>query len=325
MLSKRDNQSRIVIDEAINQIASDNTSGAAEILRRAGAVFTLLDDGVSEHDADNFELAQQTVIETCTALVFAQFDMTPLLRLASAALSAARIATDARGSLKYAEDAALKFIASAERAAHDAALHSATLIRDGATVLTYSRSSTVLAAFVEAKRAGRDFSVVATESRPMLEGRALAEAVVSHDIPVTLIADAAASLAMDGVDLVMVGADKITPVNLVNKIGTRMIALAARERGLPLYAVCDSSKFIREDYFGATIRHLGSPDELWPDAPRGVVVVNRYFEPTPLACFTGIVTEAGVLSITEAARRAEEASIDNALVNALGILLEGIK
>ena len=49
-------------------------------------------------------------------------------------------------------------------------------------------------------------------------------------------------------------------------------------------------------------------------------MVNRYFEPTPLACFTGIVTEDGALSITEAARRAEEASIDNALVRALGII-----
>lgn len=322
MLSNRDNQSRIVIDEAINQIASDNTSGAAEILRRAGAVFTLLNDRATEHVAGSFELAQQAVIETCTALAFAQSDMTPLLRLASAALSAARIATGARQSLKAAQDAALNFIADAERAARDAASHAAALIRDGATVLTHSRSSTVLAALVEAKQRGRDFSVVATESRPMLEGRALTEAVARLDIRVTLIADAAASLAMDPVNLVLMGADKVTPVNLVNKIGTRMIALAARERDLPVYALCDSSKFIREDWFGEVTRHLGSADELWPDAPRGVVVVNRYFEPTPLALFTRIVTEDGALSIKEAARRAEKASIDNALVRALG---NGIK
>jgi len=325
VLSRRDNQSRTVVDATINQIASDNTSGAAEILRRAGSVFTLLNDGASEHRAGNFEVAQQAIIETCKALALAQPDMTPLLRLASAALSAARIAIDARDSLKCAEDAALNFIANAERAAHDAALHSVTLILDSATVLTHSRSSTVLAAFIEARRAGRDFSVIATESRPMLEGRALAEAVASQGIPVTLIADAAASLAMDDADLVMVGADRITPANLVNKIGTRMIAFAARARGLPLYALCDSSKFIREDYCGVAIRHFGKADELWADAPRGVVVINHYFEPTPLDCFTGIVTEDGVLSITEVARRADEASIDSALIRALGIFREGIK
>ena len=325
MLSRRDKQSRAVIEAAISQIASDNTSGAAEILRRAGAVFTLLNTPSSGLGADNSELAQQVVIQTCIALALAQPDMSALLRLASAALSAARIATGARESLEAAQEAALNFIGDAERGARSAALHGAALIRDGAAVLTHSRSSTVLAAFLEAKRRGRDFSVVATESRPMLEGRIFAKAIASQDIRVTLIADAAASLAMEQVDLVMVGADKITPVNLVNKIGTQMIALAARERGLPVYALCDTSKFIREDYFGPGIRDLGGANELWLEAPRGVAVVNRCFEPTPLAFFTGIVTEDGALSIKEVARRAEQASIDKELVNAFGVLCDGIK
>ena len=325
LLSKRNNQSRAVIDEAINQIASDNTSGAAEILRQAGAAFTLLSAAPTKQSEASFEQAQRAILDACTALALAQSDMTPLLRLASAALSASRMATDAHDCLNLAERAALTFIASADRAAEDAAAHSASLIRDGATVLTHSRSSTVLSAFVEAKRAGRNFSVIATESRPMLEGRSVAAAVAAENIPVTLIADAAASLAMDGVDLVMLGADKITPVNLVNKIGTRMIALAARERKLTLYAVCDSSKFIREDYLGAKLRQSRSSDELWREAPRGVVVLNSYFERTPLECFSGIVTEDGLLSITDAARRAVEASIDIELAEALGIAQKGIR
>jgi translation initiation factor eIF-2B subunit delta len=227
--------------------------------------------------------------------------------------------------LNWAEQAALDFIDAATRAARDASVESATLIRDGARVLTHSRSSTVLAAFLEAKRAGRNLSVLLTESRPMLEGRAMAGALAIEEIPVTLIADAAASLALDGVDLVMLGADKITPVNLVNKIGTRMIALAARERGLPLYAICDSSKFIKEDYLRAALPRSRNADELWAEAPRGVSVANSYFEPTPLSDFTGIVTEDGVLSATDTARRAEKSSIDLALVKALEIKLELIK
>ena len=325
VLSRRDKQSSEVIEAAIEQIASDNTSGAAEILRSAGAVFTLLNTRSLRQVADNSELAQQAVIQTCIALARAQPDMSALLRLASIALSAARIAAGARESLEAAQDAALNFIGNAERGARDAALHAAALIRDGAAVLTHSRSSSVLAAFLEAKRRGRDFSVVATESRPMLEGRALAQAIASQDVRVTLIADAAASLAMEQVDLVMVGADKVTPVNLVNKVGTRMIALAARERHLPVYALCDTSKFIREDYFGPGIRDLGGANELWKEAPRGVAVVNRCFEPTPLAFFTGIITEDGALSIKEVARSAEKAAIDRELVNAFGVLSDGIK
>ncbi len=325
MLSNIDSQSRIVIDEAICRIASDNTSGAAEILRSAATVFILLNEMSSEHCGGDFEVAQQDIIETCVALASAQPEMSPLLRLASAALSAAQTATSAPDSWRRAGQAALSFIANAERAAHDAGLQSATLIRDHSTVLTHSRSSTVLAAFVEARRAGRRFSVFATESRPMLEGRALAEALAGQGIPVTLIADAAACLVMDDVDLVIVGADKVTPVNLINKIGTRMIALAARERGLPVYALCDSSKFIRDDYLDTPLSHPGRAGELWPDAPGGVAVANRFFEPTPLTCFTGIVTEDGPLSSTEAAIRAEDASINSVLVSALGVSRETIK
>ena len=200
-----------------------------------------------------------------------------------------------------------------------------TLIPGGATILTHSRSSTVVASLVEANRARIDFSVIATESRPGMEGRALARSLRRQDIHVTLIADAAASLAMDQVDFVLVGADTITPRSLVNKIGTRMIALAARERGLPAYALCDQSKFIPADYFGRSVRDEESDDELWPGAPRGVKVMNRYFEPTPLTHFTRIITEDGAISCDEAATRAEGASIDKVLVNALDRLRGAIR
>lgn len=312
-----DNRARSAADEAINQLASDRTSGAAEILRQAGAVFTELNTSLSQHKDVTFEQALEIILETCIALASAQPAMTPLLRLASAALIAARTATKAREASVRAEQTALDFITKAARSAHDAALVSATLFRDGSTALTHSRSSTVLTAFIEAKRAGRNISVVATESRPLLEGRAVAEALAGKDIPVTLIADAAAGRAMEEVDLILLGADEITPSIHVNKIGTRMIALAARERGLPVYAICDSSKFICEDYFRGAIRQSRNADELWVSPPRGVSIANCYFETTPLSCFTGIIIEDGMLAAAEAARRAERSTIDAALVRGL--------
>lgn len=324
-MNRKNNQSGEPIAAAIRGIASDNASGAAEILRRAGAALELLNARSSGLEAIDVEAAQRAVLAACTALALAQPDMSPLVLLASKALGAARIETDARQALQAAQDAALNFIETAERAAHSAAMEAAALICEGGTVLTHSRSSTVLAALVEAKARRRAFSVVATESRPMLEGRTLAAALAAQCVSVALIADAAASLAMDHVDMVLIGADKVTPMSLVNKIGTRMIALAARERGLPVFSICDSSKFIRENYFSRAARDSNDPAELWPDAPRGVDVVNRYFEPTPLDCFTGIITEDGVLSCKEAGRRAEQASIDQELVKALRAFRDRIK
>jgi translation initiation factor 2B subunit (eIF-2B alpha/beta/delta family) len=296
------------VRRAISDIASDNRSGAAEILRRAARVFSLLDDANDANDPS-------AVVETCAAMIEAQPAMAPLANLASAVARAAR----ARATLtpRAAADAALAFISDAERRAAETASHAARLVREGQTVLTHSRSSTVLAALNEARSHGRSFTVVATESRPMLEGRALAEHLSSQSISVTVIADAAAALMMDSVDVVLVGADRVTPDSVVNKIGTRMIALAALERGIPVYALSDSSKFINFSEPSSLEGERRSGDELWPQAPGQLVVANYYFEPTPLTYFTAIITEGGEVAPSEAARRAQAAALDQSLIEAL--------
>ena len=278
---------------ALDEIASDNTSGAAEILRRAAALYSQLGS----------TSAQDTIESLSIELARAQPRMSPLIRMANEVM-------------KSSPDAAAPFVEEAARAASSAASQAASLIDEGARVLTHSRSSTVLEAFAQARRAGKSFSIVATESRPLFEGRTLAEALAKEGVPVTLIIDAAAAVAIEEVDLVLTGADAITPVSVINKVGTRMIALAAREKGIRVFSVCDTSKFICEDCLAPEQEHPTS--ELWRDAPAEVIITNKYFESTPLAWFTGIVTEHGVLSSEEAAQRAEAVSIDRRLMEAAG-------
>jgi len=93
-----------------------------------------------------------------------------------------------------------------------------------------------------------------------------------------------------------------------------MIALAAREKGIAVFSVCDTSKFICENCLAPEHEH--STAELWFDAPVEVSITNKYFESTPLAWFTGIVAEHGILSSDEAAHWAEAVSIDRRLVEA---------
>jgi translation initiation factor 2B subunit (eIF-2B alpha/beta/delta family) len=279
------------VRQALDEIASDNRSGAAEILCRAAALYSQL-DSASE---------QETIDSLSIELALAQPRMSPLIRLANEVM-------------KSSTDAAARFVENAARAASAAATHAASLIHEGARVLTHSRSSTVLEAFAQARRAGKSFSIVATESRPLFEGRTLAEALVKQHVPVTVIIDAAAALAIEEVDLVLVGADAITPISVINKVGTRMIALAAREKGIRVFSVCDTSKFICEDCLA--LEREQPTAESWFDAPAEVGITNKYFESTPLAWFTGIVTEHGILSSNEAAQRADEVSIDGRLVEA---------
>lgn len=96
-----------------------------------------------------------------------------------------------------------------------------------------------------------------------------------------------------------------------------MIALSARERGVPIYAICDTSKFIAVDYMLNARRDQRQPSELWRDAPAGVVVRNHYFESTPLDFFCGVITERGPVASEEARALAAEASIEPVLINAL--------
>jgi len=117
------------------------------------------------------------------------------------------------------------------------------------------------------------------------------------------------------------GADRITPEVLVNKIGTRLIALAARECGIRVIALCDTSKFTTAKFtavWPAASEADRGRDQLWPDAPPHVEIVNPYFEPTPINYFTGIVTEDGWLAPREASRRAAQQSINQSLLAALG-------
>jgi len=306
----------IELNEAIERIASDNTSGASEIMRAAGAVCSLLKARNVDKELDVIQ-ARNAILQVGVALICAQPEMSPLLRLASAALSAAKSSTASLEAFHSAEKAALLFIEQSREAAHDSAVNAAGIIHDGMKVLTHSRSSTVLEALLEARRKKKDFTVFATESRPLFEGRTLAASLADNGVSVTLIADAAAPLVIDRSDLVLVGADQLTPQCLVNKIGTRMIALAAREKQVPVYAACDSSKFISEDYCVRLKRDYRPTRELWEQPPAGVEIANLYFEPVPLTLLNAIITESGALSIDQASRCAEAASIDDELAEAL--------
>ena len=302
----------------LDLIASDTRSGAAEILTRASTIFSTLDSCASTIQLPDQQRAARLVLEVCAALVRAQPDMAPLARLAATVAEQVIAYRQPHIKLSPIELTALAartaqlFVENARSAALRVATIAAGLIPENAEILTHSRSSTVLAAFLEAARAGRSFSVIATESRPGFEGRALAEQLARNAIAVTVVTDAAAGTVMTGAYAVFLGADRVTPEYVLNKVGTRMIALAARERGLRVYALSDTTKFI--DYTLDLTRGDERPvDEIWPDPPQGIRIINRYFEPTPLDYFTAIVTEEGLLAPDAAQRRAEKYRIEDSL------------
>ena len=104
---------------------------------------------------------------------------------------------------------------------------------------------TALAGVYAAHDAGLPVHVWVDETRPRNQGAALtAWELGQHGVPHTLIVDNAGGHLMQRgqVDLVLVGTDRTTATgDVVNKIGTYLKALAARDCGVPFYVAAPSS------------------------------------------------------------------------------------
>jgi methylthioribose-1-phosphate isomerase len=153
--------------------------------------------------------------------------------------------------------------------------------------------------------ASEPVQVLATETRPLLQGaRLTAWELVNAGIPVTVVADTAAGAAMAGglVDAVLVGCDRVAANgDTANKIGTYSLAVLAQANQLPFYVVGPLSSFDPGAASGAGIEIEQRPAaEVSTIAGRQVApgaagVWNPAFDVTPAALVTAFITDAGVL------------------------------
>jgi methylthioribose-1-phosphate isomerase len=185
------------------------------------------------------------------------------------------------------------------------------LIPEGAAILTHCNAGalactewgTALGVVRSAARAGKRVKVIACETRPLFQGARLTAWELSRDgIEVTVIPDSAAASFMrrGRVDLVIVGADRITRDAVFNKIGTYMHAVCARHHGIPFYVAAPRPTFDTGTRERAVTIEERAREELSrcggltlvPDAAR---VENPAFDATPLSLVSAIITEEGVL------------------------------
>lgn len=274
----------------IRQIRNDHRSGSTSLALRAAETLVEL----TRLPLRRTDFQRQLAL-ACRALVAAQPQMAAILNVCNAALLAADGSPDADAARAWVRAAVDEFLSAAQEAAKDIAQAAAALISDGMAVATHSYSSAVRDALREAASGGRKFRVVVTESRPLLEGLALAKELASSGIPVTLGVDAAIALLLKDADLMLVGADAVTESFLVNKAGTFPAALLARRQAIPFYALAGAEKFAPPAY-RLPVESCKQPSEILHRRPSGVEIRNLYFDQTPLSLITGIVTAQGVLS-----------------------------
>jgi len=186
------------------------------------------------------------------------------------------------------------------------------LIPKGSRILTHCNAGalatagygTALGVIRAASEAGKNITVYAGETRPLLQGARLTTwELLQEGIPVTLVTDGMAGylMAKEKVDLVIVGADRIAANgDAANKIGTYGLAVLAREHGLPFYIAAPVSTVDLSLASGETIpieeRDHSEVTSLAgiQVAPPGVNVWNPAFDVTPHRMITAIITDRGV-------------------------------
>jgi methylthioribose-1-phosphate isomerase len=200
-----------------------------------------------------------------------------------------------------------------EAAASDAiAGHGADLLADARRILTHCNTGalaapgrgTALAVIAELAVRGRLEKVIATESRPLLQGARLTVYELSKlEIPHELIVDSAAAGLMVGgaVDAVIVGCDRVAANgDVANKVGTFGLALAAREAGIPFVVAGPTSTIDANTPAGKDITiEERDADEVREAAGRlltvpGTRTRNPAFDVTPAGLVTALVTERGI-------------------------------
>lgn len=132
-----------------------------------------------------------------------------------------------------------EFLRSMSEGIGDIARHFVSLLGQRCTILTHCCVGGVLGLIGRGCReAGKEVDFIVTETRPFFQGaRLTAFEIQQEGIPVTLIADNAVLKAMEKSDAVIVGADRVAANgDIVNKVGTYQIAIAAKSRGVPFYA-----------------------------------------------------------------------------------------
>jgi methylthioribose-1-phosphate isomerase len=192
------------------------------------------------------------------------------------------------------------------------ARHGLELVPEGASILTHCNAGglatggggTALAVIVAAHRAGKQISVYADETRPLLQGaRLTAWELMREGVPVTLICDSAAGglMARGMIDLVIVGADRITAAgDVANKVGTYSVAVLAQHHGIPFYVAAPQSTVDLSLRSGSDIPiEERDPAEVTsgpcgPLSPAGVPALNPAFDVTPHELVAAIITDRGV-------------------------------
>ncbi|MFW5957002.1 MAG: NUDIX domain-containing protein [Natronomonas sp.] len=299
------------VGPSVETVRTDADHGAAyislralEVLRdRAAALAADIDLTTSHNDP----IAGSDRYDTLSLLARALREARPSMGVIRTRID--RVMADAGSTPAEIRDRTIDACSRTVRTDREAATNVVASLGD--RILTLSRSGTVLDALNQASPT----AIFVAESRPAREGISVAETLSkTTDADVTLCIDAAIAhvLERERVETVLVGADSVRrDGTAINKVGTRLAALAANDLDIDCYVVCSRDKITPRRDEKPAVEFEDGPSAQVYDGDEGVGVTNPTFETVPFRLIDDLITEDGHLDVHDVERIAAEHA-DNA-------------
>jgi len=291
----------LVINEFVEKIKLDKEHGASQLGREALKALKLF---IKKDESESLNEFLMRIKKIGFKLANARLNMSPLTNLVGKTVYL--IKENSRNlSLKELKEFAIlkidELIFESEAAINKIADLTSKIIEDK-TIITHSFSSTI----VEAIKKSRVKKVITSESRPLFEGRRTAVQLSKFKIPIILVTDAALGFYASKAEVALVGCDSILANgSIINKVGTYLLALAAKDNNIPFYVASETIK-INPKSFHEVKLEKGSKSEVAENLPKEIKVENLYFDVTKSSLITALITEEGIIKPSEVKNKVEE-------------------
>ena len=171
-------------------------------------------------------------------------------------------------------------------------------------VFTYCHSNSAIKTILANKKNWIDFVVFNWETRPLYQWHKTAMDFLNAGVKVTMVTDNAAPFIIDDsdpmwldIDCIIIGCDAIKlDWSIINKVWSFWICSTAFHSKIPVYI---AGNLLKTDIHDDVHIETRNPQEVWPDKPEELEIINFAFDQIPAKYITWIITEFWIIKPSE--------------------------
>ena len=211
---------------------------------------------------------------------------------------------DLKSFLKTTIAASEKYYKMITETAEEAIENWVWIINYWDAVFTYCHSNSAIKTILANKKNGVDFVVFNGETRPLYQWHKTAMDFLNAGVKVTMVTDNAAPFIIDDsdpmwldIDCIIIGCDAIKlDWSVINKVWSFWICSTAFHSKIPVYI---AGNLLKTDIHDDVHIETRNPQEVWPDKPEELEIINFAFDQIPAKYITWIITEFWIIKPSE--------------------------